>query len=58
MLYESLEQLPSDEKQVIVDRYFKDKTQDKIAKNMNTSQVKVSRLEKKGLSRIRKIMSA
>ena len=58
LLYESLEQLPSDEKQVIVDRYFKDKTQDKIAKNMNTSQVKVSRLEKKGLSRIRKIMSA
>ncbi len=58
LLYESLNSLPNDEKQVIIDRYFKDKTQDNIAKSLNTSQVKVSRLEKKGLGRIRKIMSA
>lgn len=57
LLYESLNSLPNDEKKVIIDRYFKDKTQDNIAKSLNTSQVKVSRLEKKGLGRIRKIMS-
>lgn len=58
LLYESLNSLPSDEKKVIIDRYFKDKTQDNIAKSLKTSQVKVSRLEKRGLGRIRKIMSA
>ena len=58
LLYESLDKLPKEEKEVIIARYFKDQTQDIIASNLNTSQVKVSRLEKKGLSRIRNIMSA
>lgn len=56
MLYESLNMLPEEERKVIIERYFKDETQDKIASRMNTSQVRVSRLEKRGLIRMRKLM--
>ncbi len=56
MLYETLEQLPKEEQNVIVNRYFKDETQDIIAKKLKTSQVRVSRLEKKGLTRMRKLL--
>ena len=56
LMYQSLELLPKEEKEVIIKRYFKDETQADIAKKLSTSQVKVSRLEKKGLSRMRKLM--
>jgi RNA polymerase sigma factor (sigma-70 family) len=45
-----------EERNVIISHYFKDLNQDSIAKEINTSQVRVSRLEKKGISRMRKLM--
>ena len=41
------------EKNLIVCRYFMDETQSKVAKRMGISQVQVSRIEKKVLSRLR-----
>ena len=55
-LKEILNQLEPKEKQIIVLRYFEDKTQSDIAKKMGISQVQVSRIEKKVLLRIRKKM--
>ena len=56
MLYETISQLPKDEQSVILARYFKDETQETIASKLNTSQVKISRLEKKGLTRMRRLL--
>lgn len=50
---EILEKLEPKERQIIVMRYFKDKTQAEIAKTIGVSQVQVSRIEKKVLCRIR-----
>ena len=55
-LKEILNQLEPKEKQIIFLRYFEDKTQSDIAKKMGISQVQVSRIEKKVLSRIRQKM--
>jgi RNA polymerase sporulation-specific sigma factor len=55
-LYNALDKLPLEERNVIISHYFKDLNQDSIAKEINTSQVRVSRLEKKGISRMRKLM--
>ena len=45
--------LKSKERQVILMRYFQDKTQTEVAKEIGVSQVQVSRIEKKVLQRIR-----
>jgi RNA polymerase sporulation-specific sigma factor len=45
------------ERQIIILRYFKDKTQTEIAREVGVSQVQVSRLEKKILETIRKNFS-
>ena len=44
------------ERQIIVLRYFKDMTQQQIAKVLGISQVQVSRIEKKVLGRMRERM--
>lgn len=57
-LMQILDTLEPREKQIIVLRYFKEKTQAQIAKMLGISQVQVSRLEKKILKELRKkIMS-
>ncbi len=55
-LNEVIEKLPPKEKQIIELRYFKDKTQSQVALEVGVSQVQVSRIEKKVLENMRKIM--
>ncbi len=57
-LQQILDTLPSREKQIIILRYFQEKTQVQIAKMLGISQVQVSRIEKKILEEIRKKISA
>lgn len=52
-LKEVLEKLTKKERQIIVLRYFKDKTQTEIAKRLGISQVQVSRIEKKVLQEMK-----
>lgn len=56
-LRQILETLKPREKQIIILRYFKEKTQVQIAKMLGISQVQVSRIEKKILQDIRKKIS-
>lgn len=55
-LKEAIRELEDRERQIIVLRYFKDMTQQQIAKVMGISQVQVSRIEKKVLLRMREKM--
>lgn len=56
-LKEVLGRLPPKERQIIVMRYFEDKTQTDIARLLGISQVQVSRIEKKVLAGIREKMN-
>ena len=49
---DSLETLSEEERQIIKYRYFKDYTQTETAKILGLSQVKVSRYEKKSLTKM------
>ena len=49
----TLEKLTEVEKQIILGRYFEQKTQVALAKELNISQMTVSRLEKKALAKFR-----
>ena len=53
-LKEALRNLDTKSRQIIVLRYFKDKTQIQVAKMFGISQVQVSRIEKKVLQEMRK----
>lgn len=53
VLREALKDLEERDKKIILLRYFRDKTQSEIAKELNISQVQVSRLETKILEKIR-----
>ncbi len=53
MLEQLLEELSVEEKKLIILRYYKEKTQTEVAKELGISQVQVSRLEKKILLRMR-----
>lgn len=53
MLNEMLDNLSERDRQLIVLRYFQDKTQMDVAEIMGISQVQVSRMEKKILLRLR-----
>jgi RNA polymerase sporulation-specific sigma factor len=53
-LKQVLDELPPRERQIIVLRYFKEKTQVQIASALGISQVQVSRIEKRILQDIRK----
>ncbi|MFZ5966174.1 MAG: RNA polymerase sporulation sigma factor SigF [Bacillota bacterium] len=55
-LREVLSKLKPRERQIIVLRYFKDKTQTEIAQVLGISQVQVSRIEKKVLSQMRELL--
>lgn len=57
VLQEALESLNEKDKNIIRLRYFMDKTQSEIAKELGVSQVQVSRLEKKILNQMRKKMN-
>lgn len=56
-LKEVLERLDAKARQIIILRYFKDKTQTEIAGMLGISQVQVSRIEKKVLAKMKDIMS-
>lgn len=58
LLEDSLKHLSENEQKVIRQRYYKDKTQSDAAKSLNMSQVMISRLEKKGLEKMRKYINA
>lgn len=53
-LKEALSSLDNKAKQIILLRYFKDKTQVQVAKMLGINQVQVSRIEKKVLAEMRK----
>ncbi|MFI3260937.1 MAG: sigma-70 family RNA polymerase sigma factor [bacterium] len=57
LLEDSLEKLTNEEKDVIRKRYYFDKTQSELAREFNMSQVKISRIEKKGLEKMRVLIS-
>ena len=52
----ALETLDTKEKEIILLRYYKEMTQVQIAKILNTSQVQVSRIEKKALKKMRDVV--
>jgi len=52
-LYEALEMLDEREKKIIEQRYFHDLTQNDVARQLDISQVQVSRLEKKILEKMK-----
>lgn len=54
---EVLDKLPEREKNVLVMRFFEDKTQSEIAKIMDLSQVQISRIERAALHRLKQIMN-
>ncbi|MDE6182575.1 MAG: RNA polymerase sporulation sigma factor SigF [Eubacteriales bacterium] len=53
VLKQVIENLEEREKEIIMLRYFQDKTQNQVAKIIGVSQVQISRIEKKVLSKIR-----
>jgi len=57
ILRDALQSFPPRERQIIILRYFKQKTQTQIAKMLGISQVQVSRIEKATLLQMRKIIS-
>lgn len=57
LLNECINNLTIDERNVIEERYFLDKTQSEVARTLNMSQVMVSRLESKGIQNMRRYVS-
>ena len=53
-LREAIDQLPEKERLTILLRYFKGLTQERTARVLGVSQVQISRLERRGLERLRK----
>lgn len=56
-LRQAIDALPEREKTVVQLRYFHGLTQQRVAKVMSVSQVQVSRIEKKALELLRKLMA-
>ncbi|NLU25449.1 MAG: sigma-70 family RNA polymerase sigma factor [Clostridiales bacterium] len=56
-LREAIDSLPQREKMTILLRFFKGLTQEQTAKILKVSQVQVSRLERKGLAKLREILA-
>ena len=52
-LREAIDQLPEKERMTILLRYFKSLTQEQTARVLGVSQVQISRLERRGLQRLR-----
>ena len=55
-LRQAVERLPEREKTVISLRYFRGFTQEKVAKVLSVSQVQVSRIEKKALQNLKRLL--
>ena len=55
-LRQMLERLEADERELIVRRYFKRNTQTEIARDLDMTQVQISRLEKKILEKMRNML--
>lgn len=53
MLRDCIANLPEREKKIIILRYFRDKTQSEVAKELGVSQVQVSRIESKILKKFK-----
>lgn len=53
MLKDCIQNLPERERKIIILRYFRDKTQSEVAKELGVSQVQVSRLESKILKKFK-----
>ena len=56
-LYNAIKDLPKRDKAIIVYRYFRDMTQKEVASMLGVSQVQVSRLESKILSKLKEKIS-
>ncbi len=56
-LRQAIEKLPEREALVIRMRYFHGLTQERVSKVLDVSQVQVSRIEKKAISRLRELMA-
>ena len=56
-LREAIDSLPERERQVIALRYFHDMTQDAAARVIGVSQVQVSRLERRAITRLRELLA-
>lgn len=54
----AVDSLPERERTVVLLRYFKNLTQDRAARVMGVSQVQVSRIEKKAMEHLRRILEA
>ena len=57
MINSMLEGLSEKEREIIICRYYKDMTQGNVAKIYGTSQVHISRIEKKALSKMRALVT-
>lgn len=55
-LRQAIERLPEQEKMVVQLRYFHGLTQERVARVINVSQVQVSRIEKKALGNLKKLL--
>lgn len=57
-LHFALDQLPEEERKIINLRYFEDKTQSEVSRELGTNQVNVSRSESKILQKLRENIAA
>ena len=57
-LREAIDSLPERERSTILLRFFRGMTQEQTARILKVSQVQVSRLERKGLAKLREILEA
>lgn len=57
-MYDSINHLNKDEQNIIKARYFKDMTQQEVARKLKMTQVMVSRYEKKAVEKMRNYMTA
>ena len=53
IIKDAINSLNDREKRIIILRYYKDKTQSEVAKELNVSQVQISRLESKIIDKIK-----
>jgi RNA polymerase sporulation-specific sigma factor len=53
IIKDAVSSLPERERKIIILRYFRDKTQSEVARELGVSQVQVSRLESKILTKIK-----
>mgnify|MGYP003305120467 CR=1 FL=1 len=56
MIRKAIKQLQPREKAIILDRYFKNKTQTEIAIELGISQAQISRIEKSAINNIKKLI--